>query len=790
MRATVASPAPTRFRFDAFELDATTGELRKGDVLLRLQPQPFRVLLLLVERASQLVTREEIQRCLWKDSTFVDFQHGINFSINQIRGALADDAENPRYVETLPRRGYRFIAEVKAPPIVEQSVGSALVEVENLTAPGRKPRSLAEKTPKRRWGARVGWPALAGALVAAGGYSFFLHRQPVLTDRDTLVLADFTNTTGDTVFDGTLRQGLEIQLEQSPFLVLVSENRIQQTLRLMSKPADARLTPDLARDLCQRVGSKAYIESSIANLGNDYVIGLKAVNCVTGDSLAEEQVQALGRKRVLDGLSQAAVRLREKLGESLSSVQKFDTPLAQATTPSLEALQALRLGRKALNNGDYTAAVPSFQRAIALDPNFAVAYGSLSASYVDLGESSLATENAKKAYELREGVSEREKLGLESGYDWLVTGDLEKAREVYELFVQIYPRDPNAHFNLGNIYDNLGQYEKGLAQARECLRLEPDSGLNYGYLVSSYLALDRLNEAEEVTKEALGKYPDLASLHADLYLLALLKHDSTGMARQVTWMAGKKDLEDLPFGFEADASAYSGQLTKAREQSRREVASAEEAKEIETAASREANAALHEALVGNRLEARHLATMALQRSAGRDVKYAAALALAMATDSAKPQSLADDLAKFFPEDTIVRLNYLPTLRAQLALNHKDAARAIETLRISSSYELMTSANPLLSLNLYPVFVRGQAYLETHQGSEAASEFQKILDHRGLVGFEPIGALAQLGLARAYVLKSDPAKARSAYQDFLTLWKDADADISVLKQAKAEWAKLQ
>jgi DNA-binding winged helix-turn-helix (wHTH) protein/tetratricopeptide (TPR) repeat protein len=784
----VASSAPTRFRISEFELDAATGELRKAGALVKLQPQPFRVLLLLVERAGQLVTREEIQGCLWKDSTFVDFEHGINFSINQIRVALEDDAEKPRYVETLPRRGYRFIGEVEESRTPNQSAVSVTDRVENVPVLKGSLEASAETAVKRRWLASAAWMALAGAF--AGGAYFISHRAPVLTEKDTLVLAEFSNTTGDPVFDDTLRQGLELQLEQSPYLSLISESRVQQTLRLMSKAADARLTPEIARDLCQRVGSKAYIASSIAKLGDDYVIGLKAVSCATGESLAQEQVQAMGKEKVLDGLSQAAVRLRAKLGESLSSVQKFDTPLAQATTPSLEALQSFSIGGKTLNSGNYPASVRAFQRAIALDPNFAVAYGALSASFMDLGESSLAIANAKKAYELRERTSEREKFAIESTYDWVVTGDLEKAREVYELFVRTYPRDPDAHFNLGNLYDNLGQYEKGLEEARESLRLEPDSELNYGYLVYSYLTLNRLHEAKDAANEALVNYPDSAILHGDLYLFAFLENDSKGMAQQQAWTTGKKGFEDVLLRCEAGRSLYSGQLAKAREHSRRSVASAEEAKEKERAAGHEADAALYEALFGNQLQAQHLAASALQRSGGRDVQYAAALALAMAADSAKSQALADDLVRLFPEDTIVRLNYLPTLRAQLALNHKDAVKAIETLQVASPYELITPANPTLSLELYPVFVRGQAYLQAHEGSEAAAEFQKIHNHSGLINFAPIGALAYLGLARAYVLQGDVAKARSAYQDFLTLWKDADSDIPILKEAKVEYAKLQ
>jgi serine/threonine protein kinase/tetratricopeptide (TPR) repeat protein len=627
-------------------------------------------------------------------------------------------------------------------------------------------------------------------ILALGGWLFFSRKTHALSVEDTVVLADFTNSTGDPVFDNALRQGLSVQLEQSPFLSLVSGTRIRETLRLMAQPQDARLTPEIARDLCLRVGSKAYIAGSITNLGNDYVVGLQAVNCATGDSLAQEQAQATGKERVLDGLSKAAARLRGKLGESLSSVQEFDTPLAHATTPSLEALQALSIGKKALDKGDFNASIRSFQRAIALDPNFAVAYGSLSASYGNLGETRLAVANAKKAYQLRAGVSEREKLGLEASYHWQVTGDLEKAREIYELLAQTYPRDSGVHFDLGNIYDSLGQYEKGLAEARESLRLDPDSELNYGYLAYSYLALDRLSEAKNTAAEALAKHPDSASLRSVIYAVAVLENDTAEMARQVTWAAGKKGDEDLLLDFEVSAYAYFGQLVKAREQSSRLVMSAEEAKHQGTAANHEANAALYEALFGNQLQARRLAASALKRSAGRDVQYAAALALAMAEDSAKSQALADDLAKLFPEDTLVRLNYLPTLRAQLALNHKDAAKAIETLRAASPYEWMTPGNPTLFLELYPVFVIGRAYLETHQGAEAATEFQKILDHRGLVNFSPIGALAHLGLARANVLQGETAKAKAAYQDFLALWKDADPDIRILTKAKAEYAKLQ
>jgi tetratricopeptide (TPR) repeat protein len=632
--------------------------------------------------------------------------------------------------------------------------------------------------------------AIAVVVLAAGGY-FYFHRTPKLTDKDTIVLADFTNTAGDPVFDGALRQGLTVQLEQSPFLSLLSDRRIQQTLRLMGQPADARLTPEIARELCQRTESAVVLDGSIASLGSQYVLGLKAGNCRTGDALAEEQVTADGKERVLKALGEAAEKLRGKLGESLTTVQKFDTPVEQASTPSLEALQAYSLGWKTrVGKGDDAAAVPLLQRAIRLDPNFAMAYAALGASYYNLGETSLGAENTKKAYELRERVSEREKFYIESHYYSIVTGDLEKARRAYELWAQTYPRDWVPPDNLGGIYRILGQYDKRLAENRETLRLDA-SGVSYAYLVYPYLNLNRLDEARAIAEEAQAKKLDSPLLRGALYLLAFLQNDAAGMAQQLAWSAGKPGIEEVLLSYEADTVAYSGRLGKAREFSRRAVASAERAEEKETAAGYEAEAALREALFGNATEARQRAASALALSAGRDVQYGAALALALAGDASRAQALADDLGKHFPEDTVVQFNYLPTLHAQLALRRNDSSKAITDLQSASPYELGSPiSGGAFSPALYPVYVRGEAYLAEHQGSEAAAEFQKILDQRGVVLNEPIGALAHLGLARAYVTQGDSSKARAAYQDFFTLWKDADAGIPVLQQAKAEYAKLQ
>ena len=634
-----------------------------------------------------------------------------------------------------------------------------------------------------RWKTLVA-ATLAIVALAAAAYIYF-HRAPKLTDKDMVVLADFTNTTGDAVFDGALRQGLAVQLEQSPFLNVVSEAQMQQTLKLMGQPGDAKLTSDVARELCQRTQSAAVLDGSIASLGSKYVLGIQAMNCHTGDVLAEEQTTADSKEQALKALDGAATKLRAKLGESLSSVQKFDTPLQQATTSSLEALQAYSMGRKTMvGKGDSAAAVPFFIRAIQLDPKFAMAYASLGTAYSNLAEIGLAADNTKQAYELRGRVGDRERFYIESHYFQFGTGDLDAARRVYEVWVQTYPRDVGPRTNLATIYTLLGNYDKSLAMATEAVRISPQDSQVYADLVTAYIYLNRLDQARTTALEAQAKNLDSPDLRLYLYVVAFLQDDAAGMRQQIALSAGEPGVEDSLLSNEADTAAYFGHLRTAREFSRRASASAERAGEKETAASYEVNAALREAIFGNAGEVRKRSQAALALSTDRDTQYGAGMALGFAGDSPRAEALANYLAEQFSEDTAVQYCYLPTIRALLALNRKDSSKAIELLQVASPYELGTAGG------LYPVYVRGEAYLVARQSSEAATEFQKILDHRGIVQNEPIGALAHLGLARAYAMSVDTAKARAAYENFLALWKDADPALHILKEAKAEYAKLQ
>jgi serine/threonine protein kinase/tetratricopeptide (TPR) repeat protein len=656
--------------------------------------------------------------------------------------------------------------------------------------------STARNTPKRsRKKRKLLWLAVPVVLIVAGALArHFAVRAPAkLTDKDTIILADFDNSTGDPVFDETLKQGLAVQLEQSPFLTLVSERKENETLKLMGHSPGDRLTPEVTREICQRTGSKAMITGSIAPLGNQYVVGLKAISCNTGDLLTETQKQAARKEDVLKALDAAATNLRGNLGESLNSVQKYATPLQEATTPSLEALQAYSLGQKTRAEKGDTAALSFYNRAVELDPTFARAYVSLSLSFLTLNELDRAAENARKAYELRDKVSERERLFILANYYLTATGELDKAAQTYELWQQIFPNDYVPYAGLGFIFSALGNLPKALEADFEAMRLGPSDWISYSSLGSDYTVLNRLDEAEQVYKNAEAHKLEDAFLLLNGYQVAFLRGNEEQMAHLVSTGMGKPDAEDVLFATQADTAGWNGKLGDAHELTSRAIDSARHSDAKQRGATYQAAAALREVESGYRKQAIDDANGALNLAPNRLANAVAALALARAGDTANAKRLADELDRAFPLNTLVQRYWLPTIRGAIALERKNPKRAIELLKTASATELSVPA--LVNVVMCPVYVRGEAYLTLHNSHAAAAEFQKFIDHGGLVTNFPLGALARLGLARAYALdaRTDPAaldRARGAYQNFLGLWKNADPDVPILVQAKAEYAKLR
>jgi eukaryotic-like serine/threonine-protein kinase len=665
------------------------------------------------------------------------------------------------------------------------------------TDPGVKP---ATNSTELRWIAMAG-VALVAVALGVGAWLYFAGRAQALTEKDTILLSDFTNTTGDAIFDDTLKTALNVSLRQSPFLNVLSDSEVARTLQQMTRPTSTKLTPEVARELCQRAGSKAYLAGSIGSLGSQYVLGLKAVNCRSGDTLAEEQVTAASKEKVLDTLGEAATKLRGELGESLATVQKLDVPLEQATTSSLEALKAYSLGLKADNEKGSAAALPYHQRAVQLDPNFAMGYRAVGNDYYSLGEVGRASEYYTKAFQLREHDSERDKLSITAYYYQNVTGELDKAAQTYQEMIEGYPRVAGAYGNLGTVYGERGQYEKAAEITRQAVRLAPDEVGSYDNLANYALALQRFDETRQIIHEAQARKWDDLVLHTALYALAFLGADSGAMAEQQQWYAGKPDYQNFGLALASDTETYSGHLGKARELTKRAVDSAIRADSKETGAIFQANAALEQAAYGIPAEARQSAAEALKLApTSLGVGVEAALALAMAGDTARAESLAQDFGKRLPLDTQMQSLWLPAIHSQLALDRKNPAAALNTLQAASPVELGQIAFVANISCLYHVYVRGEAYLAAGQGSAAAAEFQKILDHSGIVWNCWTGALAHLGVARANALQArtsqgtdaDAARVRAlaAYKDFLTLWKDADPDVPIVKEAKAEYAKLQ
>jgi eukaryotic-like serine/threonine-protein kinase len=760
----------------------------------------LRVLLLLVSKAGHLVEKDYLLETVWSD-TFVE-ENTLTRTILVLRRALGDNRRDRVLIETVPTKGYRFVVEVRQVPeegdpaqapagTLQQLGGMQEIRETEFGRTMVSPLEVASKpvARTRRW-----WVFASAAILAAtlaGGAHFLRNRKAhAISETDTVVLADFANSTGDSVFDDTLKQALAVSLRQSPFLNVLSDQKVITTLRLMTLPSNTSLTPEIAGEVCQRAGSKAYIAGSVASIGNEYVIGLKAVNCQSGDTLALEQAHAAGKEKVLDTLGHVAAKLRTELGESLSSVQKFNTPIEQATTSSFDALKAYSLGMKIWNEKGEVQSIPAFKQAIELDPNFAMAYCRLGEVYAILEEQTKSAEYLTKAFQLRNRVTEPEKYDISSKYYIGVTGEIEKSIQVSQLWAQSHPRDSEPHLILGSDYALFGQYEKAIAETREGLRLDPDNSNGYANLIQGYASQNQLGEARAMYQEAIKRKPDNGGPRSYMYGVAFLERDTKEMERQANWAADKPGVADVLLSYQSDTEAFFGHLEKARELSQRAVQSARVNDLKESAAYWQMNEALREAEFGNAARANERSTSALTMASTRDVQILAALAFARAGDSTRAQRLADEVQKQFPLDTIIGEYWLPTVRAAIEINRNNPSKAIKFLKTATPYELGDVADIEYGVLFYPMYVRGQAYLLLHQGADAAAEFQKFLDHPTIVANNPLFVLAHLGLARAQALQGDTDKSRAAYQDFFTLWKDADQDIPILKQAKAEYAKLQ
>ncbi|MFZ1917926.1 MAG: winged helix-turn-helix domain-containing protein [Terriglobales bacterium] len=791
------------YEFGPFRIDPDNRQLLRENEPVSLQPKAFDILLVLVQNAGNVVLKEDLMKTVWPD-TFVE-EANLSQHIFVLRKTLGDAVEEKRYIVTVPGRGYRFAQKVLAVPEedkdTEEEPGTTDSTEEQIVVARRSlARVVVEgerKTGARFWLAAA---AIAAAIALAAGISWRYQRKLRLTEKDTIVLGDFDNKTGDTVFDGTLRQGLAAQLEQSPFLHLLSDARISQTLSLMTQRKDARLSPELAREVCQRTASTAVLDGTIAQIGTRYLLTLTAINCSTGDMLASAEAKANDKDHVLDALGTVASDIRPKLGESLATVQKFDVTLRQATTSSLEALRADSLGEKFLYQGDPTLAPPYFQRAVELDPNFAMAYLQLGISYYTLGEGGRAPECFAKAFSLREHASEREKLQIDSAYYGNVTGEIYKAIQSLEEVIEIY-RHNSAYNGLTHFYTKIGQYEKAADAARKLIASDPDKNLGFASLAEDDIALQNFSGARQVIQQTQARGGDSHFLHGELYTLSFLQSDSAGMQEQERWFASQPRYATDGIALAAETEIYAGHVNKARELTKQVIDSALRAGDKGDAAWDEANRALQEAALGYLAEARESAAEALKLAPGDPgVTVQAALALAMTGETARAAGLAQDLNKKYPLDTQLQLLGLPVIEAQLELDRREPEAAVNALRAGLPIEFADTPFSSNTSCLYPAYLRGEAYLAAGQGTAAAGEFQKIIDHNGLVGNCWTGALAHLGVARANVLQArtsqgsdaDAARTRAlaAYKDFLTLWKDADADIPILKEAKAEHAKLE
>jgi eukaryotic-like serine/threonine-protein kinase len=760
---------PGTVKFGLFEADLEHLLLTKQGLRVKIQDQPFHLLALLLERPGEITTREEIRQKLWASDTFVEFDDGLNTAIKKLRIALGDSSDNPRFIETVPRRGYRFLAPVSTSAPTEPSAAKASLAPAPIKRPSRS-RIIAISL------LALALASVATILVVAR------HRHPTLGEKDSILLADFENNTGEPLLDGAMKEAAAVELGQSPFLNIVSNDRVRESLRFMSRSPDEHVQASLAREVCERVGAKAYIAGSVNRIGTGYVLALKAVNCTDGTSFAQESAIAKSKEALLPALDQAAAKARRELGESLASIQKFDVHVEDATTPSLEALKAYSLGTAQLARGTIKDAIPFFDHAIELDPNFAMAYAKRGAAYSTLGELDRAASEFRKAYALRGTLSEREKLFLTVRYQDSVVGDTNKAIETYEMWRKLYPRDIQPYNGLSARYQIVGKYEEAAEAAREGLRLQSNSFVPYANLASSYQALNRFDEAKQVCAQAAAAQHDSLYIHQVLFEIAFLQKDKATMEKELSSAKGTSREADILTG-EAEASASLGKLRQARQEFERVFAIRRSNGLDDHTGYTMAAAALIEADFGNEAKARNEAKEALRLGRGVDARETVAEVFSIIGDERQALALVDELHTRYPLHVPLNPASLASVVAAIEIRRGNPAKAVQVLEQARPYDLSEFSD------LNPIYIRGLAYLRMGAGIEAAAEFQRYLDHSGINTVFPRHSLALLGLARAYILMKDTPRARKAYQDFLVSWSEADPDIPILLQAKSEFRKL-
>jgi DNA-binding winged helix-turn-helix (wHTH) protein/tetratricopeptide (TPR) repeat protein len=767
------------YRFGPFQLDVRERRLSRGTEVIPLRLKVFDTLRVLVENAGRLVTKQELLEAVWPDAAVEE--NNLNHNVSVLRKALGEKATGQQYIETVPRVGYRFVAEVEV--AAAQPSGQAI-------DPAQAP--ISDTPPVRSWRSALTLLMVAAAIAVAAASIYFVRSgrsAAVLTGRNSVLIADFANTTGDTVFDGTLRQAVAVQLGQTPFLNIVSEERIREALRYMERSPEERVTRDLAREIAMRQGVEALLIGSIASLGSHYAISLDAVSVASGETVAREQVEAESRERVLTRLGEATTRLREKLGESLVSIERFSAPIEQATTSSLEAFKAYDLGRRKHFAGQYFEAIPLYRRAVEIDPNFAIAYAGLGITYGTAREYDLAAQFSRRAFELRERASERERFYIAARYYMDVLDDGDQAIEVLELWKQTYPRDFAPRTNLSARYAAIGRYKEALEEAQEGVRLNPDAGVAYAALAHTSISLGKHREAALAIEQALAKKIEPPYSRYMLYGISILQDDPAGMKQQVDRVAGTP-AEGGMFAIQSVTSAYQGRVREARSLTERAIELAKSRGLKEAAGLYSAGDALWEATYGHCAEAQQAAARTLALSRGRIPLNWSALALALCGDAVSVGKLIDEINRRFPQDSFFKTSWLPMVQAALSIHRGDSASAIERLKGLSLIELGTN------VALWPAYLRGTAYLHQRADEQARLEFQKILDNKGVLvpkDFNPAAItlypLAHLGRARAAARRGDLEASRQSYEALFKLWQDADSDIVIVRSAKREYRQL-